>query len=105
MSQTQYRRHMEKISRPFACPQEACTFRAASNRDLKRHLASNLHPESTGEIFLCPVVGCKYANRGFSRRDHFRRHIRTRHPGVETASAGGTGSSNSHGSVVESPSP
>jgi hypothetical protein len=51
-----------------------------------RHLASNKHRESSGDesqgispLLFCPVGGCKYAEKGFSRADHRRRHIRLRH--------------------------
>ena len=53
---------------------------------MSRHLASNKHRGfNAGEnqgippLLFYPVTSCKRAEKGFSRADHLRRHIRSRH--------------------------
>jgi hypothetical protein len=59
-----------------------CTHRTAKNRDMRRHLAAQRRSHRT-QIQeprpLCPTEGCRYAQRGFARKDHLTRHYRNVH--------------------------
>jgi hypothetical protein len=104
--------------RPYQCPyqmanRQSCPFRGASKRDLRRHLATEKHRRRTPylakakasddnkesdsdegqsspptELFVCPVTECKFFEKGFSREDNFRRHLKTQHPEHLTAKSG-----------------
>ncbi|KIM99177.1 hypothetical protein OIDMADRAFT_30808 [Oidiodendron maius Zn] len=56
-------RHIEKITRPYACPYRGCIFRCASHRDVERHLATIKHRDPSSEedqpaLLFCPIAGC-----------------------------------------------
>lgn len=52
---------------------------------MRRHLAAR-HRDNGGAQTqiqeprpLCPMTGCRYAQSGFSRKDHLMRHYRNKH--------------------------
>ncbi|KAI3324003.1 hypothetical protein HD806DRAFT_496187 [Xylariaceae sp. AK1471] len=73
------------VMKVFACFHEGCPFTASSRKDIRRHLQSDKHrkdqvygSQSRGR-FYCKVRSCKFAVRGFSRRDNFLRHMSNVH--------------------------
>lgn len=73
--------HANVHKKPVSCPVHLCTHHTATTRDIKRHIAAQ-HPgyHKSKPRPLCPVSHCEYARRGFARKDHVIRHIRTKHP-------------------------
>ena len=73
--------HLPAHRRPHRCA--LCHRRFLYPRELRRHMASH----GVGIRYMCPVPRCRYATRGFGRRDHLLRHLRNSHA---TASRTGT---------------
>ncbi|KAF2660065.1 hypothetical protein K491DRAFT_688672 [Lophiostoma macrostomum CBS 122681] len=82
--------------RRFPCTYKNCMKAFISNKDLERHLSSGGHrkdAEANGESldrfdkYMCRVPWCKRANVGFSREDHYARHLRTMHPDFRSEEA------------------
>jgi len=74
------KRHQKQHLKPVTCPASAtCTHRTAEERDMTRHVSVHHPGHISVPQYLCPETGCKYAIKGFGRRDHLGRHIRRRH--------------------------
>jgi len=74
------KRHQKQHLKPITCPASAnCTHRTAEKRDMTRHVSVHHPRHISAPQYLCPETGCKYAIRGFGRRDHLGRHIRRWH--------------------------
>ncbi|TID23710.1 hypothetical protein E6O75_ATG03346 [Venturia nashicola] len=57
---------------------EECDMAFQFEKDLIRHtLTHNRDPHI--RIYKCPSRSCNYALKGFKRKDHFMRHVRTQH--------------------------
>ena len=67
--------HQPYRTRAHAC--QHCGRRFQYRKDLIRHLPKH---DPNARRFYCPHEGCKYASKGFGRRDHLDRHIGTQHP-------------------------
>ncbi|KAL2070385.1 hypothetical protein VTL71DRAFT_13411 [Oculimacula yallundae] len=80
-------RHINTHTKPYVCPHPSCTARRATNRDLKRHMAT--HDPVSAPRFFCEVEGCEFSltgrgkekGKGFKRRDHLKRHVEVVHGG------------------------
>ena len=87
-----HRNHVASEDRPHVC--QLCSLEYLWPKDLNRHLKSQSHrrkaqsnttqESSAGETFYCPVIHCKFHQRGFPRRDNCVRHIQT-HKGFKNA--------------------
>ncbi|KAF1980324.1 hypothetical protein BU23DRAFT_6576 [Bimuria novae-zelandiae CBS 107.79] len=70
--------------RNFTCPHSPCTRSFTSRNDLERHLAIRKHRQDSGSArvdkYKCNVPFCKRKSDGFSRKDHFSRHMEKVHP-------------------------
>ncbi|KAK3680433.1 hypothetical protein B0T22DRAFT_518933 [Podospora appendiculata] len=80
------KRHIHSPVSAFRCQHKGCSYSAASNKDLKRHLQSRKHrnaenttEESATETYRCLAPGCKFAEEGCYRLDNLMRHIKTVH--------------------------
>ncbi|KAH9821463.1 zinc finger protein [Teratosphaeria destructans] len=62
------RKHTTPENKPHGCDQ--CPQRFLHPKDLRRHL--RVHQPAS---FFCPFEGCRYAERGFKREDHLKRHL------------------------------
>lgn len=67
------RYHMPMELRPHPCPY--CHQRFLCPREVERHLPTH----GLGRHFYCNVSSCLYATKGFGRRDHLTRHVRSKH--------------------------
>jgi hypothetical protein len=77
----QYNKHRKRHDRPRKCSIGECRQGFASNRDLKRHMASK-HPEATSQgRYYCHHSNCDRAmtglRGGFPRKDSLKRHLKT----------------------------
>src|ERR1039457_6253827 len=78
-----FSKHLDTHSKPHLCPAPTCTHRAATPRDMNRHVSS--HGFVTGStVYYCPVLDCQHKRGGipFSRPDNGTRHVKKRHPGM-----------------------
>ncbi|KAF2180403.1 hypothetical protein K469DRAFT_753391 [Zopfia rhizophila CBS 207.26] len=81
------RHPLQPRARPHKCIVQGCSSAFRYRKDLRRHergrhRALRLASGSVGEeeeLFYCPVGGCDYSLRGFTRKDNCRRHIRNVH--------------------------
>lgn len=68
-------------SRPYHCLHKGCEKSFVEKRSLARHLTAS-HPSV--QTFFCPVAECRFAHKGFARRDSLSRHMgRSHHPNAE----------------------
>ena len=93
------RNHTRPEDRPFAC--EPCGWSFIWEKDLNRHFRSYSHRRKMASLpasdrpssnagadnnesvtHYCPFPECRFHVRGFTRRDHYMRHLAT-HPGFE----------------------
>ena len=76
-----YRPAKHKPSKTLVCPSyPACDYKATSMRDVIRHIRSKKHHGELEEtLFTCKEQGCRSAPSGFSRRDHWLRHMSAVH--------------------------
>jgi len=82
--------HERPSERPHKC--EICGQGFLSRKDRDRHFRS-IHDQDGAGKFLCPVQGCKFASKGFTRKDKWTQHLRTTHANKdkgEAASAEGS---------------
>ncbi|KAF2763136.1 hypothetical protein EJ05DRAFT_506764 [Pseudovirgaria hyperparasitica] len=79
--------HLDNHRRPIKCPD--CDKGFLYPKDLKRHQSTHTASERT---FFCPVAGCKSNANGFTRKDNYKRHMRSKHSRstLDTASVSGT---------------
>lgn len=70
--------HGDPALRKHGCDYEGCTKRFNHPRELTRHVASK-HEKETSPKEFCTFPACKMHFKGFTRRDHFRRHMKTVH--------------------------
>lgn len=66
------RNHTPYELRPHPCT--TCGKRFPYAKDLKRHLV--VHAKN---VIFCPHASCKHASKGFSRQDHYERHMTSQH--------------------------
>ena len=64
----------ESSQRGYKCLLVTCTKIYKNKGDMERHLLTHGPP-----LFWCPVLGCKFNEKGFHRKDHHIKHLRT-HP-------------------------
>ncbi|KAI1497553.1 hypothetical protein F5X99DRAFT_421250 [Biscogniauxia marginata] len=73
-------KHHKKHDPEFQC--DICDKRFEYKKDLLRHCCEK-HPDTfPSPIWYCAEQGCKYSKdhgRGFRRKDHLIRHIRSQH--------------------------
>jgi len=67
------RYHTPASQRPHGCP--LCTSRFLTPREVQRHLVTH----GVGDRYYCAILSCPYATKGFGRKDHLTRHVRSRH--------------------------
>jgi len=70
--------------RRFRCPYHPCTRVFGSRNDLERHLATRQHRKDVDSSeranrFRCKYLWCKRSQQGFSRKDHYMRHMERMH--------------------------
>ncbi|KAI9695490.1 MAG: hypothetical protein M1820_008592 [Bogoriella megaspora] len=79
------RAHATNKDRPKACP--VCAARFLWDKDLRRHLLK--HEEHRPEAkYLCPQTSCQYYDKGFARKDHFKRHLLQHYPKFKESGKG-----------------
>lgn len=77
--------HTQADQRPYPCLEPNCEKRFMYPKDLTRHRrthrnAATVSPTGTHEErHYCRFRRCKYATRGFDRKDHFDRHMASVH--------------------------
>jgi len=73
------KRHTTLHSRPHECSHPTCTYAFSTSKDLRRHekVHSRVRP------YLCPYAACKFARKGFPRKDARTRHVRGVHGGMD----------------------
>ncbi|KAF2236923.1 hypothetical protein EV356DRAFT_530440 [Viridothelium virens] len=69
------RKHKE---RKIVCEIENCGQRFHYKKDLIRHM--HKHRKERSATYLCPRLDCLYYEKGFPRRDHFKRHLQLHFP-------------------------
>jgi hypothetical protein len=82
-SNSSFSRHRkQRHDRPIRCTVDDCQYRAAFNRDLKRHMASKHPQETSKERHFCHYPNCDRAPggiwNGFARKDTLKRHLSTK---------------------------
>lgn len=82
-SNSSFSRHRkQRHDRPIQCTVGDCQYRAAFNRDLKRHVASKHPQETSKERYFCHHPNCDRALggiwNGFARKDTLKRHMSTK---------------------------
>ncbi|KFY59190.1 hypothetical protein V496_05745 [Pseudogymnoascus sp. VKM F-4515 (FW-2607)] len=82
--------HRKSHTLPFKCTALHCVSKGFRyNKDLERHLRER-HRDSVTNAhrFYCPHPSCKFSlggiKPGFSRPDHYRRHMEKLHPDTKT---------------------
>ncbi|MCJ1404016.1 hypothetical protein MMC11_007240, partial [Xylographa trunciseda] len=82
-TETEFKRHMNKHTRPFRCMVHNCHVRPFSDRaGLLRHTREVHKLDKQGEItskYTCPESGCKRHKRGFARQWNMVQHFRRAH--------------------------
>lgn len=75
----EYERSHYGKSGNYRCREADCKFTTKRWDDLMRHSSSKhcINPKS----FECPVIGCKYHQQGFTRKDHLKSHYQKVHGG------------------------
>lgn len=70
--------HLNKSDRPHSC--SSCPVKFLYSKDLERHYRSK-HADlrTVAERHFCPVSGCKFASKGFARKDKKKQHIENTH--------------------------
>lgn len=86
-SQRQLRARAQPCKRRFPCPYPPCQRVFGSRNDLERHLATRQHRKDVksserANRFRCKYLWCKRNQQGFSRKDHFMRHMERMHQGI-----------------------
>ncbi|QIX00815.1 hypothetical protein AMS68_006332 [Peltaster fructicola] len=75
-TKTEYTHHRRNHGdRNHACSH--CSKRFVFRKDLNRHIKTHT-PEQ--RYYFCQMVGCQWGERGFQRKDHYDRHMRTHAP-------------------------
>ncbi|KAL2059828.1 hypothetical protein VTL71DRAFT_9983, partial [Oculimacula yallundae] len=62
---------------PYKCRMPNCIFRFGYQKHLDRHRETK---HSEAKEYFCNLTSCKYYEKGFSRKDNFKRHMK-QHPG------------------------
>ncbi|KAI5780931.1 hypothetical protein EDC01DRAFT_667757 [Geopyxis carbonaria] len=92
-----YRRHMDKHTRPYTCPYAQCAELAGFGwvGGLNRHL-EEIH-NSAGAQHKCPYSDCKRHVRGFNRVANLKKHMRVHEAGGVGSAGSGEGEGESSG--------
>lgn len=74
-------KHLRQHERPCVCPFSGCDSRFAFPKDLDRHKLAHHGMGQEKPKFHCPEPSCPYFKGGnaFSRKDHLKRHMETKH--------------------------
>lgn len=80
-SQSEISKHVKTHGRDFACPHATCGQKFYRPRDVQRHVSTRHSTKDEKNKYFCDLRQCKYATKGFSRKDNLLRHVDRQHRG------------------------